>query len=190
MNLENKFNNIIFENIKFLDDENKFKILEIRNEEAIRKNMFNSNLITEIKHNNWLKNIDKTSKKFFYCIKFEDKIIGGLGLNLLDEINSEFDWSFYITQKDKLFGLGSLIEFKALDYFFLNYKIKILFCYVLKKNSQVLKLHKKFGFLETNFEKKFIMPKNILPSNVSFLCLNKDQWNIKRKLIYKKLIKS
>jgi UDP-4-amino-4,6-dideoxy-N-acetyl-beta-L-altrosamine N-acetyltransferase len=190
MNLKNKFNNIIFENIKSSDDENKFKILEIRNEEAIRKNMFNSNLITKIEHKNWLKSIVKTTKKFFYSIKFEDKIVGGLGLNLLDEINSEFDWSFYITQNDKLFGLGSLVELKALDYLFLNYKIKILFCYVLKKNLQVLKLHKKFGFLETNFEKKFLMPKNILPSNVSFLCLNKDQWNIKKKLIYRKLIKS
>ena len=75
MNLENKFNNIIFENIKSSDDENKFKILEIRNEEAIRKNMFNSNLITKIEHKNWLKSIVKTTKKFFYSIKFEDKIV-------------------------------------------------------------------------------------------------------------------
>ncbi len=189
MKLEKKFKSIIFENIKYSSEEDKFKILDIRNEEKIRKQMFNNYLISKIDHKNWLKNFDVTKKNFFYCIKYDDKIIGGLGLNLLDEAKFEFDWSFYITQKEKLLGLGTLTELKALDYFFDNYKIQSLFCYVFKKNKLVLKLHKKFGFIETNFKKKFNIPNYISNNDIVFLKINKDQWNMKKKMLYNNLIK-
>ena len=68
--------------------------------------MFNTSLISQSNHKKWIKNFNKTNKNFFYGIKYEDKIIGGLGLNLLNELKFEFDWSFYITQKKKTNRFG------------------------------------------------------------------------------------
>ena len=85
--------------------------------------------------------------------------------------------------------MGILIELKALDYFFYDHKIQTLFCYVLKKNKLVLNLHKKFGFLETNYDKTFNIPNNISKKDVVFFKMNKEQWNIKKKMLYKKLIR-
>lgn len=189
MNLENSFKKIAFKNIKFCNSHNKFEILKIRNEENVRKYMFNSNIISEQDHNIWLSILDKSSIKNFYCIEYEKKIIGGLGFNLLDKVNQNFDWSFYKSQDIKMLSIGGLIELKALDYIFSKYNTNNLFCYVFKNNTKVLKLHKRFGFIETDFKNDFNIPKNISIKEVIFLHLNKDKWNTGKNMLYKKLFK-
>ena len=57
------------------------------------------------------------------------------------------EWAFYISQKKNFIGLGALIEFKALEFFFSIFNIKKLICLVLKSNAEVIKLHYKFGFI-------------------------------------------
>ena len=145
MKLYNLKNFIKFTNIDFLSKREIGIIREIRNELFIRKNMFNSHKITEKEHDNWIKYIKKQIKEKFYAVFYKKKIIGGLGLKSIKKNKSAF-WSFYISQKQKVTGLGATIEYIALNYFFKTYNFKKLYCFVLNKNNLVIKLHKKFDF--------------------------------------------
>ena len=90
-----------------------------------------------------------------------------------------------ISEKN-IIGLGASVEFFAINYFFDIFKLK-LYCFVLKHNQEVVKLHKRFGFKEITFndyKKNIILAKRV--SDAIYLTLEKrDLKNIK-KIIYQK----
>ena len=145
MKLINILNNLEIDNIKNLNYKEVLFIKNIRNEAEIRKNMFNKHIISHQEHINWYTRLKKINSEKFYCIKYKKKIIGGLGLKYLNKNISAY-WSFYISKKASFSGLGATVEYMALNYFFSKYRLKKICCYVLKKNSLVIKLHEKFGF--------------------------------------------
>ena len=147
MKLKKILDKIKFINLKSINSKDKKIIRNLRNEKDIRKNMFTSHLISEKEHSIWLKKIKSQSKEIFYGIYFEDQIVGGLGLKDILKKKQAY-WSFYISNKNKVSGLGALVEYKALNFFFKFYKFLKINCFVLKKNQLVIKLHKKFGFVE------------------------------------------
>ena len=79
--------------------------------------MFTSHVISKKEHLNWFKKIKSQSNEIFYAIYFEDKIVGGLGLKDIVKRKQAY-WSFYISRKNKVSGLGALVEYKALNFFF------------------------------------------------------------------------
>lgn len=191
MNLKTKYDNISFEDITSCDELGVLKILDIRNEDSIRKNMFTKNIITKEEHMKWLYNLKNTNKNKIYCIKYMNKIIGALGLKEKIPNKFNFEWTIYVSQNFKVVNLGALIELKALNYLFSKYKIEDLICYVLKDNYIVAKLHKKFGFNEKNLDKIFNLSyPNIDIDDVLCLHLDKNRWNIINKKLSEKFLNS
>ena len=189
MNLKIKFNNIDFKNILSGSDLEVLEILNIRNEDNIRVNMFSKNLITLNEHLNWFGSLKTSKKNIFYLIQYNKKTIGGLGLKKSHLNSHDFVWSFYISQKIKIFGLGSLIELKAIDYFFSTYKISNLFCYVLIKNKLVEKLHRKFGFVDSVVDKNFnLLYPNVRTCDIFYLHLETKKWKSVKKKFYNKFL--
>ncbi len=156
MKLKKILNKIKFKNIKFVNYRDVKLVRNIRNEKKIRQNMFTSHIISEIEHLNWLKKIKSQSNEIFYVIYFENKIVGGLGLKDIVKRQQAY-WSFYISKESKVSGLGALVEYKALNFFFKFYKFLKINCFVLKKNQLVIKLHKKFGFVENKITDKKVL---------------------------------
>ena len=95
MNLKNILNKLEFKHISELNNMELSKILMIRNENNIRKNMVSKHLITQKEHAIWLDNIKNSKKNFFYAVFYLDEIIGGLGL-------------YGVNKKKKRFSLGIL----------------------------------------------------------------------------------
>jgi UDP-4-amino-4,6-dideoxy-N-acetyl-beta-L-altrosamine N-acetyltransferase len=182
MNLKKKFDNIKFIDCILCNKSDILEILDIRNENSIRNNMFNNKLISKEDHLNWFGKIKNSDSNKFYFIKYNNEIIGGFGLKEKNQNKNYFEWSLYISQKIKIFSLGALAEFKALNYFFSNYKVTNLFCYVLKKNTTVINLHKKFGFNEVDLDKNFnLLYPDMLLKDVIYLLLEKSRWSIINK---------
>jgi|TARA_B100000795_G_scaffold194739_1_gene148991 UDP-4-amino-4,6-dideoxy-N-acetyl-beta-L-altrosamine N-acetyltransferase len=191
MNLKTKFDSISFEDITLCKKSEALEILNIRNEDSIRKNMFTKNLITKDQHMNWLNDLKNTNKNKIYCIKYMNKVIGALGIKEKVPHEPNFEWTIYVSQNFKVINLGALIELKALDYLFSKYKIENLMCYVLKENYIVAKLHKKFGFNEKNLDKTFNLSfPNINIDDVLCLHLDKNNWNIINKKFSDKFLNS
>ena len=65
MNLNNFLKEINTKDINDCNQEEIKNILQIRNEEKIRKNMFNSSLISLVSHREWVKKF-KNNKKIFF----------------------------------------------------------------------------------------------------------------------------
>ena len=153
MNLNNFFNNIIFEKIISENDTDIKKILEIRNEEKVRNSMINDEIIIFEKHKSWISGHLKNNKKIFYKIKFLNKLIGLITLDINEKKN--VSWAFYISEKTQK-GLGALIELKFLDFFFFQLLEKDLECQVLSFNQSVINLHIKYGFKIVGTKKNFL----------------------------------
>ena len=144
MNLELRYKNISLKKLKLNENKNFLKILEIRNEENVRKNMYTQEIIEKKAHLIWIKKQIKNKTCIFYKIYFEDKLIGLLILSKFNKAFTDLEWAFYITKKIKA-GIGSLVEYKFLNQMFKK-NVKIIKCEVLEFNEAVISLHKKFGF--------------------------------------------
>tara|TARA_B100001248_G_C27342718_1_gene437126 strand:- start:80 stop:664 length:585 start_codon:yes stop_codon:yes gene_type:complete len=189
MKLKNIINNLAFTNITLANEEEIKQIRSIRNEKNIRKNMKNQKIILSKEHYKWFKSFKTSKTNFFYVIKYKNKIIGGLGLKNYNSNLLTGEWSFYVSEKQIFIGLGASIEIKAIEFFFEKFKLKSLYCFVLKHNIDIIKLHYKFGFLEISINEYLKNNRliNGLQSAV-YLNLKKSRWNNIRKLLYKKYL--
>jgi UDP-4-amino-4,6-dideoxy-N-acetyl-beta-L-altrosamine N-acetyltransferase len=180
MELAKILKKINFKNINLGTKQELLSILQIRNEEKIRNNMFNNDLIEVDDHLNWFNKIKDSQQNFFYIIEYSNKIIGGLSLINIHKEKNSAEWAFYISQNINLVGLGALIEYKAIDYFFQNFDLFCLNCYVMKHNHSVIKLHKKFGFKTVAIQEKFYT--NIRQKESIFFSLKLSEWiKVKKK---------
>jgi hypothetical protein len=118
MFLKKILDNLNFQNILNCSEVDARVILEIRNEERIRNNMFNNKIISLEEHLLWKKIFLESSTDRFYCIKYKNVIVGGLGLKNYNIKNLSADWAFYVSESKNFIGLGAAIENKALNYFF------------------------------------------------------------------------
>ena len=152
MDLKNILINLDFKNIISCSNSEVEKIRLIRNEKKIRIMMRTEGIISFLDHKLWLSNLKFSKINFFYCIFYKNEIIGGLSFKNYNQDRFSGEWGFYISGKKNFTGLGFVLEFKALEFIFDKFNIKELYCYVLKHNVGVIKLHKKFKFVNVKFE--------------------------------------
>lgn len=168
--------------LESLNAQHSDTIFKWRSDKSIWKNFIPSEPISKEKHNIWISNnINSNKKKVFIAYK-ENTKIGLLKFYNFDEDKKCSFWSFYL--KPGLQGkvLGALLEWKALDYFFLDLEMETLFCNVLKKNHSVIRLHKRFGFeYDENIQKLFTF--NKISYELENLFLKRKTWVNNRDLL-------
>lgn len=135
-------------NITEADKDVADAILSIRNEPDVRRNMYTSHQIQPSEHEAWLQSLVESAKSKFYAVLREGAVIGGVGISAIDRAHSRADWAYYLSTKTRGRGIGSALEFKFLDHVFKIEGINKLNCEVIEWNAAVVKLHKKFGFVE------------------------------------------
>ncbi|MCK3658639.1 hypothetical protein A4G18_07945 [Pasteurellaceae bacterium Pebbles2] len=120
-------------------------ILDWRNQDFVRNNMYNNNIIDYETHIQWLQKVlqDDTCKYFIY--EKDSKPIGVVGFYNIDLNSRKASWAFYLGN-EKARGAGVEMENLALDYAFNTLQIRKLCCEVLSFNAAVIEFHKKFGF--------------------------------------------
>ena len=124
MKLKTILDNIQFKPIKKCNFKEIKIIRQIRNEDKIRKKMRTKHRISISEHLVWFDKIKHSKKNFFYVIKYQDHIVGGLGLKNLNKKLLFGEWSFYISSKKNFIGLGASIEYKAIEFFFKTLKLR------------------------------------------------------------------
>ena len=191
MKLNKVIDKIELNNINYLSNKEILEIRLIRNEKKIRNNMVNTKIISEKDHLKWYKKFNTSKSNFFYAIKYNRELVGGIGFKEFNKKLLLGEWSFYISEKKNIVGLGASVEFLSINHFFDIFKLKKLYCYVLGHNLEVVKLHKKFGFNEKNLDKIFNLSyPNIDIDDVLCLHLDKNRWNILNKKLSEKFLNS
>lgn len=154
-------------------------ILDWRNLDRIRINMYNDHLISKEEHNNWFKNalIDKDARYFIFGYKGNP--VGFVSFTKIDWKHNRCYWAFYLGEQNIPKGTGAAMEFFALSYIFNQVNIRKLCCEVFVFNSSVIKLHHRFGFVE---EGRFIRHylKNDKYEDIVCLAQFKETWESNR----------
>lgn len=120
-------------------------VLEWRNQDFVRNNMYNNNIIDYDTHIAWLQRIlSNESCKYFIYEKnsIPMGVVGFYGINIENKTAS---WAFYLGS-EKFRGAGVEMEQLALNYAFNDLGLRKLYCEVLSFNFPVVDFHRRFGF--------------------------------------------
>lgn len=124
------------------------RILAWRNADRVRANMYSDHLIGAAEHDRWFAAALTDPKAAYRLYEHQGRPIGFVSFTGIDRHNDRCAWAFYLGEEDAPRGSGAAMELLALDEAFGPQAIGKLCCEVLAFNAAVVRLHKRFGFLE------------------------------------------
>lgn len=159
-------------------------VLQWRNSERVRANMYTDNIISIKEHQDWFARAKGDPKTKYFVFEYKGTPVGSVNIVQIDDKNSKCYWGFYLGELDAPKTSGPAMEFLALEYMFNTLKMRKVYCEVFVFNEPVIKLHKKFGFVE---EGKFIghVLKNNIYEDVASLAIFKNAWDLLRQRLEK-----
>ena len=116
-----------------------------RNDEKIRKYMYNRHVIGDHEHKLWWDKAKQQTNSIYLIYENDGKSEGFVSFTNIDKTNENCFWAFYASPLATL-GAGFKMEYLALNYAFNDIGVNKLCCEVLEFNTSVLRMHKKFGF--------------------------------------------
>ena len=145
-----RIDNMVVKNFIDLNEDEKSIVLFSRNSENIRKWMYNSEVISELSHLEFIEKlkIDKVNK--YFLVSQNNEYIGVIYFNKIDYKTKSAYFGLYGIVQSKIKGIGRILEEVSIDYAFNILKLKRLKLEVFSDNIQVRNLHKKYNFIETN----------------------------------------
>lgn len=181
--------NIILREITKSTEEQKIAVREVRNQESVRKSMYTEHEIPLNEHLGWVERLRTDTRQIVFVVLVEGKVSGVVSVNAIDRLHLKSDWAFYLDENVRG-GLGAALEFSLINFVFTELGLEKLNCEVIETNEAVVKMHKKFGFIEEGFRRENII-KNNSRIGVFFLGLTKSDWLKEREGIsskYEKVI--
>lgn len=128
-------------------------ILKWRNQDSVRLNMYNHEVIDLDTHMKWFASILKSESCQYFIYEQNLKPLGVLSFSEIDKKNKKATWAFY-SGDTTVRGVGSEMEQLALEYAFNKLDLNKLYCEVLEFNSAVINFHRKFGFKIEGIKRK------------------------------------
>lgn len=133
-------------------------LLNWRNHESIRKNMYTNHVITTEEHNQWFLGVLKAENCRAFLFHYKKEAIGFCNLYRLDPVHKTGTWTFYLANISQHTprGCGRVLGFLAMNYFFSVLKYHKLYAEVISLNNKSLKMHqflkwKEEGILKEHF---------------------------------------
>lgn len=155
----------------------------------VTKYMYTDPVITEESQKIWFRSIKYDQTVKYWIINYDDKDIGLLNINNIDNKNLRCDWAYYIADESmRGKGIGKLIECNIYDYLFYTLNLRKVCCEVFAFNKKVIMLHEKFGAEIEGIRKKHIY-KNGKEYDIVEMAILKEKWNqIRKNYDYEKMI--
>lgn len=169
-----------------VDDSDIKAILDWRNSDRVRKNMYTDHKISMHEHQEWFQKIKHDRSVDYKICEFRERAIGLVCFTQISDIHKRCYWGFYLGETDVPVKSGPIMEFFALNYAFERLNIRKICCEVFAFNASVIKLHKKFGFKEEGVFLKHVLKAGSYVDVVS-LALFDENWTYKEQDIKKLL---
>lgn len=147
--------NIKLVNFIDLSLEEKKMILSWRNDENIKKWMYNTSDIKLEDHLTFIESLVKTKEKLYFLVLKDDEYIGIIDFNNIND--KSVDMGIYTNPGIK--GVGRVLLEMIIDYAFNNLNVKKIFAEVFSQNSKAYNLYKEYSFVDVN--KKIINDKEV-----------------------------
>ena len=180
---------ILLREITKCTDEQKKSVRKVRNQESVRKSMYTEHKIPLNEHLAWIERLQSDNRQIVFVVLVDEVVSGVISVNAIDRLHLKSDWAFYLDANVRS-GLGAALEFGLINFVFQRVGLEKLNCEVIETNEAVVKLHKKFGFVEEGFRRENII-KNENRMGVFFLGLTKSDWEREKETVknrYEKVI--
>lgn len=179
MDLTSIAKRLTFRPLVYLTDDDMARVRDIRNQPAVRANMYTSQIISETEHLAWAERAKHDPELAFFGVFERDKLIGASIFRAISSANRRADWAFYLSSDAQGVGIGAGLEFASLDLAFGALDLKKLNGEVLSFNAPVLKLHKRFGFVAEGVRRCHIL-RDGKWFDVHLLGITKQEWHVSR----------
>ena len=164
-------------------------VLQWRNSERVRSNMYTDHIISLNEHKEWFFNTRYNQSMLHQICECNQQPIGVSNFTNIDKKNKKCYWGFYLGDTNLMIGNGSIMGFMALQYAFEILDIRKLCSEVFKFNSSSIKLHNKLGFYQEGCFAKHIY-KSGQYEDVVALALFEEQWLGLKDDLYKLVFRS
>lgn len=155
------------------------RLRELRNEPGVRNNMYTDHVISEAEHSAWLATVMTDKRQRVFVVTYRSQAAGAAYLYNIDARNLRCGWGFYVGEAFQGKGLGPVIEYSMIEKVFGEMGMRKLNCEVLATNQAVIKLHKKFGFVEEGIRRQDVV-KDGRRIDVCLLGLLSEEWQTKQ----------
>ena len=158
----------------------------LRNLPEVREHMYTDHEISPAEHAAWLARLPGDNRNKVFVIGFDGETAGIVQFNAMNRRHGTTEWGFYLGSDLKGSGIGSVIEFDALQYAFETEGFLKVNCEVLATNQAVIKLHLKFGFVQEGLFRRNV-EKNGERVDVYRFGLFREEWLEARERVKKVL---
>jgi UDP-4-amino-4,6-dideoxy-N-acetyl-beta-L-altrosamine N-acetyltransferase len=165
---------VVLREINQCTSEQKVAVRDIRNQDSVRRSMYTDHEIGLDEHLKWVDRLKDDKNQIVFVVLVEEVVSGVVSVNAIDRSHKKSDWAFYLSEKVRG-GLGAALEFSLLDFVFNTLLLEKLNCEVIETNEAVVKMHKKFCFVEEGFRRENI-EKEGGRVGVFFLGITKSDW--------------
>lgn len=124
-------------------------LLAWRNSPDVRAFMYTDHEISPQEHALWFDRALVDPRRRYWIIEVDGVGVGLANLYDMALAHGRASWAYYIADPAvRGRGVGAMAEFLVLEEAFGPLALSKLWCEVLKTNTGVIKLHKRFGFVE------------------------------------------
>lgn len=153
-------------------------ILAWRNQKSVRDVMFTDQIIGLEDHLKWWDKVSKDKTQQYFIFQKGNIDYGVVCLTKIDLVKKGCTWGFYFKNLDNNTGLENILltqsmEHAIIDFCFNRLGLILLTCLTFSFNKIMLKMHKRFGFIET---KKYYKIKNNNKELVIEMTLDKQTY--------------
>jgi len=171
-------------NVLELDDIYIKKLRDWRNQDFVRRRMFNQEIITEEEHAGFIEHLKNNSEKNYYICFLGSRSFGVLCYDF-DRKNNNLEFGYYLVEQEFInSGLGIVMEYSLLNHAFYDLKVNKVFCRTISSNEKVVSLHTNFGF-ETEGILKQHVKMNDSYEDITFQAITESIWAQNRAKIEK-----
>lgn len=128
-------------------------VLEWRNQDFVRLNMYYHKIIDLETHMKWFSSMMGDASLQYFIYEQNNIPLGLVAFTNIDRKNNKAFWAFYAADNKKI-GVGVEMETLALRYAFEELNLNKLCCEVLEFNSSVISFHRKFGFKQEGIRRQ------------------------------------
>lgn len=163
------------------------QLLAWRNAPDVRAFMYTDHIISQAEHDAWFARAIEDPSRRYWIIALDG---AGVGLANLYDIGAPegcATWAFYLAAAEtRGKGVGAMTEYRVIEETFGPLGLTRLWCEVLETNPAVIKLHKRFGFVEeTRLPARVV--KDGAPVDAIGLALTAQAWAAVRPAMIERL---
>lgn len=175
---------ISFKNL--FDTEYIYSMREWRNQDFVKKNMVNQDLISEEDHIKYLQMLKDNSDTRKVYVAFADEVPFAIVNFTVFPEERYVEPGMYIIDRNYLGkGLGQVLSYARLEYMFRIMPDGEVRTTILKTNETNLALQRKFGFMDHHTT--LVKDGNGFEREALVLFLTKDMWDNTKKEVMKKI---